>query len=93
MNNAITEQSSWTKIGVEVIDVLFVQWGAVIYFQIYSVVSQSLEKNQYLLLTNRCHLISWIFTQFSTVVDSSSRHLACFCVMQMRFLGQIPSQG
>ena len=41
MNNAITEQSSWAKIGVEVIDVLFVQWGAVIYFQIYSVVSQS----------------------------------------------------
>ena len=32
------------KIGVEVIDILFVQWGAVIYFQIYSVVSQSLEK-------------------------------------------------
>ena len=44
MNNAITEQSSWAKIGVEVIDILFVQWGAVIYFQIYSVVSQSQEK-------------------------------------------------
>ena len=50
---------------------------------------QSLEKHQILLLTNRCHLVTWIFTLYSIVVDSSGRHLACFRVMQMRHLHQI----